>query len=47
MKSHLNPQRPKWKRRSLIANNLSAFDGGSGIHTFHTRHVDIINYSLI
>jgi len=37
------PQRPVWKVRSLIANNLSAFNGGSGIHTFRTSHVDIVN----
>lgn len=37
------PQRPIWTNRSLIANNLSAFNGGSGIHTFRTSHVDIIN----
>ncbi|NQX01826.1 right-handed parallel beta-helix repeat-containing protein [bacterium] len=39
----LNPLRPQWQGRTLIANNLSAFNGGSGIHTFRTRHVDIIN----
>ncbi len=27
----------------MIASNLSAFNGGSGIHTFRTKHVDIIN----
>ncbi len=37
------PPRPVWKGRSLIANNLSAFNGGSGIHTFRTSHVDIVN----
>jgi hypothetical protein len=37
------PPRPIWKVRSLIANNVSAFNGGSGIHTFRTSHVDIIN----
>lgn len=37
------PKRPVWKGRALIANNLSAFNGGSGIHTFRTSHVDIIN----
>jgi hypothetical protein len=37
------PQRPEWKGRALIANNLSAFNGGSGIHTFRTKYVDIIN----
>ena len=39
----LNPLRPAWKYRALIANNLSAYNGGSGIHTFRTAHVDIIN----
>jgi hypothetical protein len=34
---------PEWKGRALIANNVSAFNGGSGIHTFRTRYVDIIN----
>lgn len=34
---------PDWKGRALIANNVSAFNGGSGIHTFRTSHVDIIN----
>ncbi len=37
------PKRPLWKNRSLVANNLSAFNGGSGIHTFRTSHVDIVN----
>lgn len=35
--------RPEWKGRALIANNVSAYNGGSGIHTFQTKHVDIIN----
>jgi hypothetical protein len=39
----LKPERPIWKNRSLIANNVSAYNGGSGIHTFRTAHVDIIN----
>jgi hypothetical protein len=37
------PKRPEWKGRALIANNLSAYNGGSGIHTFRTKYVDIIN----
>ncbi len=37
------PVRPEWKGRALIANNLSAYNGGSGIHTFRTKHVDVIN----
>ncbi len=36
-------KRPVWTARALIANNLSAFNGGSGIHTFRTAHVDIVN----
>jgi hypothetical protein len=35
--------RPEWKGRALIANNLCAFNGGSGIHVFRTRYVDIVN----
>ncbi|MBC8009514.1 MAG: hypothetical protein H7067_05415, partial [Burkholderiales bacterium] len=35
--------RPEWKGRALIANNLSAFNGGSGIHVFRTKYVDIVN----
>ncbi|MEZ0607764.1 choice-of-anchor Q domain-containing protein [Fibrella sp. WM1] len=37
------PKRPEWNGRALIANNVSCYNGGSGIHTFRTRHVDIIN----
>jgi hypothetical protein len=37
------PKRPEWTGRALIANNVSAYNGGSGIHTFRTRHVDIVN----
>lgn len=37
------PKRPEWKGRALVANNVSAYNGGSGIHTFRTRYVDIIN----
>lgn len=39
----LKSRRPEWKGRSLIANNISAYNGGSGIHTFRTKYVDIIN----
>lgn len=35
--------RPVWNNRSLIANNISVYNGGSGIHTFRTCHVDILN----
>ncbi|MBS7234118.1 right-handed parallel beta-helix repeat-containing protein [Flavobacterium psychroterrae] len=38
-----NENRPEWKGRALIANNLSAYNGGSGIHVFRTSHVDIVN----
>lgn len=37
------PQRPIWKGRALITNNVSCYNGGSGIHVFRTKHVDIIN----
>ncbi len=37
------PKRPEWRGRALIANNISAYNGGSGIHTFRTRDVDIVN----
>lgn len=37
------PKRPEWKGRALIANNISCYNGGSGIHTFRTKYVDIIN----
>lgn len=41
---NVNPNgRPIWKNRALIANNVSMYNGGSGIHTFRTSHVDIIN----
>lgn len=36
-------KRPLWTARTLIANNISAFNGGSGIHTFRAGHADIIN----
>ena len=36
-------RRPVWKGHSLVANNLSAYNGGSGIHTFRTKNVDIVN----
>lgn len=39
----VKPVRPEWTGRSLVAYNLCAYNGGSGIHTFRTRHVDIIN----
>ncbi|MDA3867897.1 MAG: right-handed parallel beta-helix repeat-containing protein [Salinivirgaceae bacterium] len=42
-KPEIKPSRPEWKGRALIANNLSAYNGGSGIHVFRTKYVDIIN----
>lgn len=42
-KPEIKPSRPEWKGRALIANNVSAYNGGSGIHVFRTKHVDIIN----
>ncbi|MBQ8484395.1 MAG: right-handed parallel beta-helix repeat-containing protein [Bacteroidales bacterium] len=38
-----NPTRPEWPNRALIENNVSVYNGGSGIHVFRTSHVDIIN----
>lgn len=35
--------RPAWNNRALIANNISVYNGGSGIHVFRTSHVDILN----
>jgi hypothetical protein len=29
--------------RTLVVNNISVNNGGSGIHTFHSSHVDILN----
>jgi Right handed beta helix region len=40
------PKRPEWKGRSLVANNVCAFNGGSGIHTFRTKFVDVINNTV-
>lgn len=36
-------ERPIWQNRALIENNVSAFNGGSGIHVFRTCCVDILN----
>lgn len=36
-------ERPDWNNRALIENNISAYNGGSGIHVFRTCHVDIVN----
>jgi hypothetical protein len=44
--STAKPKRPEWKGRSLVANNICAFNGGSGIHTFRTKYVDIINNTI-
>lgn len=37
------PGRPAWNNRALIENNLSVYNGGSGIHVFRTSNVDIVN----
>ncbi|GHH43920.1 hypothetical protein GCM10017774_42410 [Lentzea cavernae] len=34
---------PAYKGRVLVANNLSLDNGGSGIHSYKSQHVDIIN----
>lgn len=36
-------RRPEWKGRSLVANNVSCGNGGSGIHAFRTCRADIVN----
>lgn len=41
--SDTKPARPEWKGHALVANNVCAYNGGSGIHTFRTRNVDILN----
>ncbi|XMN11783.1 right-handed parallel beta-helix repeat-containing protein (plasmid) [Streptomyces griseobrunneus] len=35
--------RPGYRSRVLVANNLSYNNGGSGIHSFKSQHVDIVN----
>ncbi|GGM92945.1 hypothetical protein GCM10011609_33000 [Lentzea pudingi] len=34
---------PAYKGRVLVANNLSFDNGGSGIHSYKSQHVDIVN----
>ncbi|MCX2947894.1 choice-of-anchor Q domain-containing protein [Lentzea sp. NEAU-D7] len=34
---------PAYKGRVLVANNISFDNGGSGIHSFKSQHVDIVN----
>lgn len=36
-------ERPDWHYMALIENNVSAFNGGSGIHVFRTSDVEILN----
>lgn len=36
-------ERPDWTNYALIENNISAFNGGSGIHVFRTCNVHIVN----
>ncbi|MFE9812061.1 sigma-70 family RNA polymerase sigma factor [Streptomyces sp. NPDC005548] len=35
--------RPAYNGRVLVANNISYDNGGSGIHAYKSRHVDIVN----
>lgn len=36
-------QQYSYAGRTLVVNNISVNNGGSGIHTFHSSHVDILN----
>ncbi|HYX36916.1 MAG TPA: carbohydrate-binding domain-containing protein [Oligoflexus sp.] len=36
-------KKPAYKGRTLVENNLTYLNGGSGIHAFNSSHVDIIN----
>ena len=36
-------ERPEWVNYALIENNISVFNGGSGIHVFRTCNVHILN----
>ncbi|MFJ3439050.1 DUF1565 domain-containing protein [Streptomyces cyaneofuscatus] len=42
-KSKAGENGPDYQGRVLVANNLSYNNGGSGIHSFKSQHVDIIN----
>ncbi len=41
--SPLDGKQGEYTGRTLVANNISFGNGGSGIHTFEANHVDIIN----
>ncbi|RCJ14742.1 hypothetical protein A6S26_08695 [Nostoc sp. ATCC 43529] len=38
-----NSTYPPYKGRTLVKNNLTFHNGGSGIHAFYSDHIDIIN----
>ncbi|WP_435972307.1 right-handed parallel beta-helix repeat-containing protein [Streptomyces sp. Qhu_M48] len=42
-KSKAGENGPDYQGRVLVANNLSYNNGGSGIHSFKSQHVDIVN----
>lgn len=43
MNNHDKPAYQPYTGRTLVANNLSYSNGGSGIHAFKSDHVDIVN----
>jgi hypothetical protein len=43
VKTVSNPEGGNYIGRILIANNVSVFNGGSGMHVYKQNHVDIIN----
>ncbi|MDQ3231106.1 MAG: right-handed parallel beta-helix repeat-containing protein, partial [Pseudobdellovibrionaceae bacterium] len=36
-------KKPAYKGRTLVENNISYLNGGSGIHAYQSAHVDIVN----
>jgi len=48
--SSKNPNNPKlgaYKGRTLVKNNLTFNNGGSGIHAFFSQHIDIVNNTAV
>ncbi|NQX60721.1 right-handed parallel beta-helix repeat-containing protein [Paenibacillus qinlingensis] len=41
--SQLNGKYPAYNGKTLVTNNVSYNNGGSGIHAYHSSHVDLIN----
>jgi parallel beta-helix repeat protein len=41
--SQLNGEYPAYNGKTLVTNNVSYNNGGSGIHAYHSSHVDVIN----